>query len=683
MSIGDQSPSAPSGAEWWHEPFSVFQTNLQDIDATMDVDATVDVIVAYGADTWLINVGGIFSFYPTQLPFQTRNPLLDDRPSGDLIGDAVAAAVERGIRVLARCDFSKVASAIAAAHPEWLFVSPSGKPQVYNGLYSTCPSGEYYQERSLDVINEILERYDVSGFFFNWFKFPEVDYARVYHGVCHCAACKDGFSRYTAGAELPDGPSHPNYALWRRFCGDVIEKLNLKIAAHIDGTRPGVGLVLKRGAPIFYYEANNSFGRDFWPHATSEAVGAHVTGWPDVAVMVNCVSFVDMPYRMAGEQPEHFAQYQLQAMARGGNLSTYIMGAPGRIHYPSLELGGEINRFYRKHYSVYSGLVPAATIGIVRADLIGMSAPAAADAVEEFRGVFTALREHGLPFDILDATALERKSAAALNRYNVIVLPDMGAIGGPLAALLDAFVLGGGHVFLTGSSGVTSQGEIEMQTAPALMRNGAPVTGQDLWSSYIAPGIYSAPADFTYSDGLVPVFGAFSRYVWKPKAERSGAFLPQAPFGPPEKCYGHEATAFPGKVEVRTNGSVVHMPWSIGRTYREFGTSEVREHLVSALEPLARPVVRAELQGAAEVIIGMTGNRLIVHIINQTGERRRSFGPHLPLRGGTLILTQPVAGGTALVTGAALQASVDREGAVRVALPDIELFEVIELDLLA
>ena len=123
------SGSGRGARQWWREPFSVFQTNLQEnlqeIDATMDVVEALDYIEVYGADTWLINTGGIVSFYPTDLPFQTRNPLLRGRPSGDLIGDAVSAAHERGIRVLSRCDFSKVSSRIAAAHPEWLFVSPS------------------------------------------------------------------------------------------------------------------------------------------------------------------------------------------------------------------------------------------------------------------------------------------------------------------------------------------------------------------------------------------------------------------------------------------------------------------------------------------------------------------------------------------------------------------------------
>ncbi|WP_420113642.1 hypothetical protein, partial [Pseudactinotalea sp.] len=50
---------------WWNAPFSVFQTNLQEIDAVLDVDDALDFIVGYGADTWLINTGGIASFYPT------------------------------------------------------------------------------------------------------------------------------------------------------------------------------------------------------------------------------------------------------------------------------------------------------------------------------------------------------------------------------------------------------------------------------------------------------------------------------------------------------------------------------------------------------------------------------------------------------------------------------------------
>src|SRR5690554_4069034 len=82
---------------WWREPFRMFQTNLREIDAGLDVDKTLDYIENYGANAWLISVGGILSNYPTKLPFQTANPHLAERASGDLIGDATKAATARGV----------------------------------------------------------------------------------------------------------------------------------------------------------------------------------------------------------------------------------------------------------------------------------------------------------------------------------------------------------------------------------------------------------------------------------------------------------------------------------------------------------------------------------------------------------------------------------------------------------
>ena len=83
---------------WWHEPFDMFQTNLREIDALLDVETVLDAIQEHGAGVWLLNVGGILSHFPSTLPFQSRNPLLEERPGGDLVGDAIEAAHRRGVR---------------------------------------------------------------------------------------------------------------------------------------------------------------------------------------------------------------------------------------------------------------------------------------------------------------------------------------------------------------------------------------------------------------------------------------------------------------------------------------------------------------------------------------------------------------------------------------------------------
>ena len=64
--------------EWWlKEPFSLIQTNLREIDAIdFDIDIYVKSLKDIGANTVLINVGGIVANYYTDLEFHYRNPNL-------------------------------------------------------------------------------------------------------------------------------------------------------------------------------------------------------------------------------------------------------------------------------------------------------------------------------------------------------------------------------------------------------------------------------------------------------------------------------------------------------------------------------------------------------------------------------------------------------------------------------
>ena len=676
----DAERGTSEATQWWRRPFSVFQTNLQEIDATLDVDETLDFIEDYGSDTWLLNTGGILSFHPTDLPFQTRSPHLVDRPSGDLVGDAVAAAHERGIRVIARLDFSKVSARIASEHPDWLFVSPEGRPQVYNTLYSVCPSGEYYQERTIDVLDEIMDRYAIDGFFFNWFNFNERDYSRRYVGVCQCASCQE---RYAArdGRALPVGPESDNYWDWIQFSFETTGGITTRIAEHINARRPDVALVLRRGASIAYQEANFAFGTEVWHHETAEAVSAHVTASPDVPVMVNSVSFADMPYRMASEQPERFEHYLVQTIARGGNPSTYIMGAPGRVPYTNLRLGREVTRFHREQVELYAELESAATIAIVRPNRFGMRPDRYATTVEEVRGIYSSLQQTHHPFDVLAVESLaDLARDGRLDRYSLVVLPDLGPLGPDIAASLDAYVADGGHVLCTGSSGVADDGTVELASSPAVMAVGAPDVDAATWSTYATLEEQPDVDAYRYAPSLVPVWGACSTFVWKPGVTKLGSILPQAPYGPPEKCYGHVVGADPAiAVLEHGSGGVTVIPWTVGRAYREFGTTELRTFLLHAVTPHARSAMTASLPEQVEVIVGTGEDGPVLHLLNLSGVRHRTFGPHLTIPGGQLRLHGTCASrADALVAGQPIAIRHDGDDTV-LDLPPLELFEVVRV----
>lgn len=662
----------------------MFQTNLRETDAALDVEAVLDVIGRHGADTWLVNAGGILSFYPTELPFQTRNPHLAERPGGDLLGDAVRGAHARGVRVMARMDFSKVAPRIAAEHPEWCFVSPTGQPQEYNDLVSVCPSGEYYQDRTFKILDEVMDRYPIDGFFFNWFGFNEVDYASTYHGVCHCMACHSAFAAFGHGTALPLGPGDASYPLWREFSAETVELLTARIRAHIASRHPDAGLILGEASDIVFHEANNAVGRELWPHATAESVSASASFRPDVPVLVNAVTFVDMPYRMAGEEPHHFAAYLTQTLARGGNPSTYIMGVPGEIPYPALDVAGRLTRFHAEHAGVYANLWPAAAVGLVRLPRVGIEHGLASRSREEFRGWYTALQERHVPFDVLALEHVEEiDGAGELDRYTLLVLPDVGPIPPSLARILDAFVERGGRLVSTGSSAI-ADGAIQLASMPATRERAVQRDAERLKGTYVAASPVLERGSGTYPSPVLPVIGAFHYLDWDDDADRHLTLLARAPYGPPEKAHGQRPVNHPGYgIGHHGGGTTALVPWTPGRTYHQLGLSAVRDVLVDlVLEILdgADPV-RVQAPEQVEVTVHRSGDDLVVHLLNHSGARRRSFGPPLPVRG----VTVGVSADGGLPTARALVADVlcevtdGGDGSAVVHVPQVDLFEVLVL----
>lgn len=655
-------------AQWWHRPFRTFQTNLREIDAGLDVEATLDAIQAHGADTWLLSVGGIIANHPSSLASQTVNPALAERPSGDLVGDAVAAARARGVRVLGRMDFSKVDARRAEEHPEWCFVSQDGEPQIYNGYRSVCPSGDYYQHEMFSVIGEILERYPLAGFFLNWMSFNEVDYSRQYRGVCRCEACRERFAAFAPGTALPRGPEDPGYARWREFAHGVLEDLGARLSEHVRSLAPDAALILGDRADVTFHEANNAVGRELWHLATAEAVGAARTADPLRPVFVNGVAFVDMPYRWAGEDPHHFVQYSLQSIAHGAQPSMYIMGGPEHSDFTALDAGGEILRFHRDHPALYDGLRSAARVGLIRPGPGGGE-----HSRREFEGWLLALTESHVPVDVLTATHLHE---VAPDRYAALVVPDGGALEDDVVAWWEAFRESGGLVVTTGST-AWADGRFQLGGAePPVHRLAQYTTEESLRSLHLPLG-----AD---GRGHVPVLGAFGVLEAAPGTRTDWPALGRALYGPPEKCYGNAPTPHPGLV-VHTEpggGVLAVLPWLPGLLLRELGQGAARAAMVALLEAES-PIplrLRTTLSDRVQVVLGESGTGSIVHLLNRSGDLPQRFARPLPIAEAELEIPLPrrPRGVRAHVADQDLPWSWEA-GALHVSTPEIGLFEALEI----
>jgi hypothetical protein len=401
-------------------------------------------------------------------------------------------------------------------------------------------------------------------------------------------------------------------------------------------------------------------------------------------VLVNAVTFMDMPYRLAGEEPEHFAQYFVQTLSRGGNPSTYIMGTPGQIPYPCLPVAGEITRFHRKWRSIYDGMRPCAHTGLVRPKQNARPTVSHEQAVAEFRGFYSALQQGHVPFDVVPQERLaEMQLNGSLDRYSLLVLPDLGPLTSEAASTLDDFVARGGRLITTGSTGYTEDGSVQLKSVAVERRLAATTESDLLWSTYIAPnGVVDG--QHTYAGPIAPVYGAYHYCAWQPGAQHHLNMLARAPFGPPEKAYGHQSVQHPGYVVwPHGAGRTASIPWTIGRAYRDLGLTVERDLILSIVDDLLarEEPISADLPEQVEITVHKNAGRTIVHLINLSGARPNGFGRPLPVRGGTLRLARmgDNVSAEALVTDAPCEVKPDGDG-IRVSLPEIGRFEVIVID---
>jgi hypothetical protein len=298
-------------------------------------------------------------------------------------------------------------------------------------------------------------------------------------------------------------------------------------------------------------------------------------------------------------------------------------------------------------------------------------------SIAEFRGIYAALQQNHVPFDVVPQESIADMAAnASLRRYSVLVLPDLGELSPDGAQILDAFVSEGGRLVATGSSGFATDGSIQLACLAATRQLAATTKADLLWSTYVAPDQTDSGDPNVYAGPIAPIYGAYHFCDWKPDAEHRLAMLARAPFGPPEKAYGNAQVGHPGYVMwSHGQGRSALIPWTVGRAYRDLGLTVERDLISSVVRELLAgdESVSAELPDQVELTVHKTGPRTVVHVINMSGAGRSNFAP-LRLSGMT-----SGARAYALVSDAACLVTTDAKG-VSVALPELGLFEVIVID---
>jgi len=672
--------------DWWQRPYRMVQTNLRMTDALMEPRQVARQAREFGATVLLFNIGGIFAFYPTELPLHARNPML----KGDLLGAMLEAAHAEGLKLIGRFDLSKSTRPAYEAHPEWFVHNRSGEPLEYNGTYQACVNGGWYQSYAHEIIRESLRRYAVDGVFFNMFGYRSTDYSGNYHGICACRNCQERF-RSLYGRELPgredfSDPAYPDYL-------EFMDRTSLALADDIYRTvkaaRPGVVVTGRRTTcDMIRMEVQRAVSRPApeWPHQSGEQARWAAAFGRGKSFGSASTNFVDFAWRFVSETGAYHVLRFAQQLANGASLDYYLLGTFDQEDTKPFAAVRALYDWHAANEAHYAGLQNAARIGLYHSHKTATYYGATATSAEQtacFRGAYRALLEARLPFDFVsDERMADADIAQRLARYDVLVLPNVACLDDAEAKVLEDWVAAGGCLLGTGESGLyDGRGTARRAFALGCLPVSRLVLARDGLRAYFRIGADELNFPETR---LLMLDGRYFHVEVRPGCQTLLRLLPPQRFGPPELCYSELESEHPGAiVGTYGKGHAIYVPWLPEWHYYRDGLPDHRSFLVQLVMRFA-PAPHVQLMGVGPVELTVhrqpeTG-RLLVHIVNYSGQRNNLYEEPVVLRGLRLGLRGASRAARALVAGREIPCGPpDPAGVVWLDVPEVAAFEAISV----
>ena len=624
---------------WWHtHPWRLLQTNLPEADfRELEPEQYVNDLESFHATVALINAAGISASYPTEIPWQPQNPWADN----DKLSRIVELCHARGIRVLARADFSKVKESVYRAHPDWAFRTAQGEIMCYNGFVQTCPCGEYQQERSFEILRELFAKIPFDGLYCNMGGFQTRDYAFRDYGWCHCAACRSRFRRFSGYDAIPEREdwSDPVFVAYQRFQTETLRIARRKMVAFLktfprelcfddeDYARIEASTELHRRLPHWQY------------HASSNCRVILGDGSRPIICSDTSVDYVGYALREMAVSPEMQKLRLWQNLANLGAPDYYLFSRVDN-HLDRSGFAGvrEVFAFHAAHPDLWRGFRNAGRVLLRRADRWV--------ATPEERGWIRALTESHIPFAEILPTEFAR---AELSRYDLLLLPDSRCLPAAELEAIDAYVRAGGSVLLAGGAGLTPEDHSGVLT-PCLRCQGIRSVlraGENMDSALLL-----ARGDEEAYASLLPetrVIGIDRRYLFlEPEADTRRYFrlVGVHPFGPPE-CCGFSESDITDDAGLYLHsygaGRAATIPWYPGEFYDRTGFRSLLRFLADSLTLCGAVPVAPDISEMCEITLAENGaGDRLVQLVNGSGSFGCACVKPVPME--ALELTIPVSG---------------------------------------
>ena len=339
-------------------------------------------------------------------------------------------------------------------HPDWSALDCHGNlisPRPPAGGI-VCPRGPYLDELMIPQLLEIIDDYDVDGFWIDGDNWAVRD--------CYCPRCRAEFTRRTGLAKAPESPGETDWPAWRAFQRDSFVEFVDRYAAAVHARKPSCAVcsnwmyTMRQPGPataaIDYLSGDftSSFGCE-----RAEMEGRYIDGhgvpW-NLMAWTFCKPADEVPYQT--KTVVGLCQEAAEVMSRGGGVFLYDQpqrsGWLTRWHQDRF---AEVARFCRERQAFCQNTqsVPEA-VTLFSDEHVWAHNPmpfCLGDGYFGVEGSLHALIENQIHADVLDDTRLLER----LDHYKLAVVAEQNPVAPRVIEALEAFARRGGTVIMTGA----------------------------------------------------------------------------------------------------------------------------------------------------------------------------------------------------------------------------------------
>lgn len=695
--------------DWYSRPMRWMQLAfVEDDPGKYDPKFWLDYFRRCHADAACISAGGCVAFYPTKVPLHYRSKFLADT---DPFGEMLKGCREMGMNVIARTDPHAAHQDVFDAHPEWIAVQADGTPRRHwadPSLWVTCALGGYNFNFMTDVTIEIVKTYQVDGIFSNRWSGS---------GMCFCKSCQSLFHDYS-GHDLPRttnplDPVRRQYLLWRenrlfdlwRLWDTEIKKVNPH-AAFLANSGGGALSDLDMStigdlAPTLFADRQARHGvMAPWSNGKNAKEYAATLGNKAIAGITSVGVEETYRWKDSVQSGDEIRLWLADGVAH--NLRPWVVKFNAKpIDKRWLPV---VEKFYGWHYRSQKYLRNERSLAEVAVVYSQQTAAyyggdqAAAKVENHGLGYYQALVEARVPFDMVHDELLD---ADHIDRYRVLILPNIAALSDRQCQKLTDYVARGGSIVATHETSLYDEWGVRRKDFGLASLFGVSYDGKvdtQVHNSYL--NVEKNAKDGTYHPlvrGLENATRIINGVNWvhvKPAVAQAYSpltLVPQYPDLPMEEVYTTAAhTDIPGVYLRQTGkgGRVVYFPFDVDRTFWEVLSIDhgtVMKNAVAWAFGGATQPLTVTGRGLLDVSLWEQKGSVTAHLVNLTNPMAmkgpvRELVPSPPQKVRVRIPKGKAVQAVRFLVNPAAPRFTAVPGAVEVEVPPFELNEVVAID---